>query len=135
MDGRSLDEIRPLYSEVGVLPRTHGSAMFQRGQTQVLTSVTLGGMREVLPLEILDEAETEDRYIHHYNFPAYSVGEAKTSRGPGRREIGHGALAQKALEGVIPSEEDFPYAIRVVSDVLMSNGSTSQGSVCEAHWL
>ena len=130
MDGRSLDEIRPLYSEVGVLPRTHGSAMFQRGQTQVLTSVTLGGMREVLPLEILDEAETEDRYIHHYNFPAYSVGEAKTSRGPGRREIGHGALAQKALEGVIPSEEDFPYAIRVVSDVLMSNGSTSQGSVC-----
>ena len=130
VDGRSLDEIRPLYSEVGVLPRTHGSAMFQRGQTQVLTSVTLGGMREVLPLEILDEAETEDRYIHHYNFPAYSVGEAKTSRGPGRREIGHGALAQKALEGVIPSEEDFPYAIRVVSDVLMSNGSTSQGSVC-----
>jgi polyribonucleotide nucleotidyltransferase len=87
-------------------------------------------MREVLPLEILDEAETEDRYIHHYNFPSYSVGEAKTSRGPGRREIGHGALAQKALEGVIPSEEDFPYAIRVVSDVLMSNGSTSQGSVC-----
>ena len=130
VDGRSLDEIRPLYSEVGVLPRTHGSAMFQRGQTQVLTSVTLGGMREVLPLEILDEAETEDRYIHHYNFPAYSVGEAKTSRGPGRREIGHGALAQKALEGVMPSEEDFPYAIRVVSDVLMSNGSTSQGSVC-----
>ncbi|HQO69554.1 MAG: polyribonucleotide nucleotidyltransferase [Clostridia bacterium] len=130
VDGRALDEIRPLFSEVGVLPRTHGSAMFQRGQTQVLTSVTLGGMREVLPLEILDEAETEDRYIHHYNFPSYSVGEAKTSRGPGRREIGHGALAQKALEGVIPSEEDFPYAIRVVSDVLMSNGSTSQGSVC-----
>ncbi|MFA5341789.1 MAG: polyribonucleotide nucleotidyltransferase [Clostridia bacterium] len=130
VDGRKLDEIRPLFSEVGVLPRTHGSAMFQRGQTQVLTSVTLGGMREVLPLEILDEAETEDRYIHHYNFPAYSVGEAKTSRGPGRREIGHGALAQKALEGVIPTEEDFPYAIRVVSDVLMSNGSTSQGSVC-----
>ncbi len=130
VDGRALDEIRPLYSEVGVLPRTHGSAMFQRGQTQVLSSVTLGGLRDVLPLEILDEAETEDRYMHHYNFPSYSVGEAKTSRGPGRREIGHGALAQKALLGVIPSEEEFPYAIRVVSDVLMSNGSTSQGSVC-----
>ena len=130
VDGRALDEIRPLFSEVGVLPRTHGSAMFQRGQTQVLSSVTLGGLRDVLPLEILDEAETEDRYMHHYNFPSYSVGEAKTSRGPGRREIGHGALAQKALLGVIPSEEEFPYAIRVVSDVLMSNGSTSQGSVC-----
>ena len=130
VDGRRLDEIRPLYSEVAVMPRTHGSGLFQRGQTQVLTTVTLGGMRDVLPLEILDENETEDRYIHHYNFPSYSVGEARPSRGPGRREIGHGALAQKALEGVMPSEEDFPYAIRVVSDVLMSNGSTSQGAVC-----
>lgn len=130
VDGRKLDEIRPLFCEVGILPRTHGSAMFQRGLTQVMTSVTLGGMSEVMPLEDLDVNETDERYIHHYNFPAYSVGEAKTSRGPGRREIGHGALAQRALEAVIPPVDKFPYAIRVVSDILMSNGSTSQGSVC-----
>ena len=129
VDGRALDEIRPLSAEVSVLPRTHGSGLFKRGQTQVLTIATLGPMSEI---QILDGIDTEDkkRYMHHYNFPAYSVGEAKTSRGPGRREIGHGALAERALEPVIPSEDDFPYAIRLVSEVLMSNGSTSQGSVC-----
>ncbi len=129
VDGRRLDEIRPLSAEVAILPRTHGSGLFQRGQTQVLTTVTLGAMGDVQMLDGLDEEETK-RYMHHYNFPGYSVGEAKTSRGPGRREIGHGALAERALEPVIPSEEDFPYAIRLVSEVLMSNGSTSQGSVC-----
>ncbi len=129
VDGRALDEIRPLSAEVGVLPRTHGTGLFKRGQTQVLTIATLGPMSEI---QILDGIDTDDkkRYMHHYNFPAYSVGEAKTSRGPGRREIGHGALAERALEPVIPSEEEFPYAIRLVSEVLMSNGSTSQGSVC-----
>ncbi len=129
VDGRALDEIRPLSAEVGVLPRTHGSGLFARGQTQVLTIVTLGALGDVQMLDGLDEEETK-RYMHHYNFPGYSVGEAKTSRGPGRREIGHGALAERALEPVIPDEQEFPYAIRLVSEVLMSNGSTSQGSVC-----
>jgi polyribonucleotide nucleotidyltransferase len=129
VDGRRLDEIRPLSAEVAILPRTHGSGLFQRGQTQVLTTVTLGAMGDVQMLDGIDVEETK-RYMHHYNFPAYSVGEAKTSRGPGRREIGHGALAERALEPVIPNEEEFPYALRLVSEVLMSNGSTSQGSVC-----
>ena len=129
VDGRKLDEIRPLSAEVGLLPRTHGSAMFQRGQTQVLTTVTLGALGDVQMLDGIDLEETK-RYMHHYNFPGYSVGEAKASRGPGRREIGHGALAERALEPVIPSQEEFPYAIRLVSEVLMSNGSTSQASVC-----
>lgn len=129
VDGRRVDEIRPLYSEVGLLPRTHGSGLFQRGQTQVLTTLTLGALGEVQVLDGVD-LEEEKRYMHHYNFPSYSVGEARPSRGPGRREIGHGALAEKALEPVIPSEEEFPYAIRLVSEVLMSNGSTSQASVC-----
>lgn len=129
VDGRSLGEIRALSGEIGLLPRVHGSGLFQRGQTQVLTTVTLGAMSEVQVLDGIDLEETK-RYMHHYNFPAYSVGEARTSRGPGRREIGHGALAEKALEPVIPSEDEFPYAIRLVSEVLMSNGSTSQGSVC-----
>ncbi len=129
VDGRSLDEIRPLSAEVGILPRTHGSGLFQRGQTQVLTTCTLGAMGDVQKMDGIDTEETK-RYMHHYNFPGYSVGEAKTSRGPGRREIGHGALAEKSLVPVIPSEKDFPYAFRLVSEVLMSNGSTSQGSVC-----
>lgn len=129
VDGRGLMDIRPLYAEVGVLPRTHGSGLFQRGQTQVLTNVTLGPMGDVQMLDGVDEEETK-RYMHHYNFPAFSVGEAKPNRGPGRREIGHGALAERALEPVIPPESEFPYAIRLVSEVLMSNGSTSQGSVC-----
>ena len=128
-DGRKIDEIRPLSCEVGVLPRTHGSAIFTRGQTQVMSVVTLGMISEEQMLDGIDEEETK-RYMHQYNFPSYSVGEAKPSRGPGRREIGHGALAEKALVPVIPSEADFPYAIRVVSEVLSSNGSTSQGSVC-----
>jgi polyribonucleotide nucleotidyltransferase len=129
VDGRGLMDIRPLSAEVGILPRTHGSGLFQRGQTQVLTTVTLGPVSE---MQMLDGVDLEDskRYIHHYNFPAYSVGEAKTSRGAGRREIGHGALAERALVPVIPPIEDFPYAIRLVSEVLMSNGSTSQGSIC-----
>ncbi|MDX1358161.1 MAG: polyribonucleotide nucleotidyltransferase, partial [Clostridia bacterium] len=130
VDGRGIGEIRPLFSEVGVLPRTHGSGLFQRGQTQVLSNVTLSSISDVQKIDGLDDAETENRYMHHYNFPAYSVGDARTSRGPGRREIGHGELAEKALEPVIPSKDEFPYAIRVVSDVLMSNGSTSQGSIC-----
>jgi polyribonucleotide nucleotidyltransferase len=129
VDGRRLDEIRPMSAEVSILPRTHGSGLFQRGQTQVLTTVTLGGIGEIQKLDGVD-LEEEKRYMHHYNFPGYSVGEAKTSRGPGRREIGHGALAERALEPVIPDEVEFPYAIRLVSEVLMSNGSTSQGSVC-----
>ena len=128
-DGRKIDEIRPLSCEVGVLPRVHGSAIFTRGQTQVMSIVTLGTSSEAQELDGLDE-ETTKRYMHQYNFPAYSVGEARTSRGPGRREIGHGALAEKALVPVIPSEEEFPYAIRVVSEVLSSNGSTSQASIC-----
>jgi polyribonucleotide nucleotidyltransferase len=129
VDGRGLDQIRPLSAQVGLLPRTHGSGLFQRGQTQVLTNVTLGAMGEVQMLDGIELDETK-RYMHHYNFPGYSVGEAKPTRGPGRREIGHGALAERALEPVIPNEEEFPYAIRLVSEVLMSNGSTSQGSVC-----
>ena len=129
-DGRALDEIRPLSAEVDILPRTHGSGLFKRGQTQVLTVTTLGSMADVQKIDGLDEKETSKRYIHHYNFPGFSVGEAKPSRSPGRREIGHGALAERALLPVIPSEEEFPYAIRLVSEVLSSNGSTSQGSVC-----
>ncbi len=128
-DGRKIDEIRPLSCEVGVLPRVHGSAIFTRGQTQVMSVVTLGMKSEEQLLDGLDEEETK-RYMHQYNFPSYSVGEAKPSRGPGRREIGHGALAEKALVPVIPSEAEFPYSIRVVSEVLSSNGSTSQASIC-----
>ena len=128
-DGRKLDEIRPLSCEVGLLPRVHGSAIFTRGQTQVLSIATLGMVSEEQILDGLDE-QTSKRYIHQYNFPGYSVGEAKTSRGPGRREVGHGALAEKALVPVIPTVEEFPYTIRVVSEVLSSNGSTSQASIC-----
>lgn len=129
VDGRGLEEIRPLSAEVGILPRVHGSGLFQRGQTQVLTAVTLGALGEVQMLDGVD-LEEKKRYMHHYNFPSFSVGETKPSRGPGRREIGHGALAERALEPVIPDEQSFPYTIRLVSEVLMSNGSTSQGSVC-----
>ena len=129
VDGRKLDEIRPLSCEVGLLPRTHGSALFTRGQTQVLSVATLGMASEEQVLDGIDTEESK-RYMHHYNFPSYSVGEARPSRGPGRREIGHGALAEKALVPVIPSKEEFPYAIRVVSEVLSSNGSTSQASIC-----
>ena len=129
VDGRNLDQIRPLSAEVGLLPRTHGSGMFTRGQTQVLTVATLGPISEVQILDGVDMEETK-RYIHHYNFPSYSVGETRPSRGPGRREIGHGALAERALVPVIPPVEEFPYAIRLVSEVLSSNGSTSQGSIC-----
>lgn len=129
VDGRALDEIRPLSCEVGVLPRTHGSAIFTRGQTQVMSIVTLGMTSEEQELDGID-TETSKRYMHQYNFPAYSVGEARPSRGPGRREVGHGALAEKALVPVLPSKEEFPYAIRVVSEVLSSNGSTSQASIC-----
>ena len=128
-DGRKIDEIRPLSCEVGVLPRTHGSAIFTRGQTQVMTIATLGMTTDEQMLDGLDEEETK-RYIHQYNFPGYSVGEAKPVRGPGRREIGHGALAERALVPVIPNEDEFPYTIRVVSEVLSSNGSTSQASIC-----
>ena len=128
-DGRAIDEIRPLSCEVNLLPRVHGSALFTRGQTQVLSIVTLGMISEEQTLDGLDDEESK-RYMHQYNFPAYSVGEARPSRGPGRREIGHGALAEKALVPVIPSVEEFPYAIRVVSEVLSSNGSTSQASIC-----
>jgi polyribonucleotide nucleotidyltransferase len=128
-DNRKPEEIRPIWSEVGMVPRTHGSAIFTRGQTQVLNIATLGALGDVQKLDGLDEEENK-RYMHHYNFPAYSVGEARPSRGPGRREIGHGALAERALVPVIPSKEDFPYAIRLVSEVLSSNGSTSQASVC-----
>ena len=129
VDGRGIDEIRPLASEVGLLPRVHGSGLFTRGQTQVLTICTLGPVSDAQKLDGIDE-EVAKRYIHHYNFPSYSVGETKPSRGPGRREIGHGALAERALVPVIPSVEEFPYAIRMVSEVLSSNGSTSQGSIC-----
>lgn len=129
VDGRGIDEIRPLNAQVDLLPRVHGSGMFTRGQTQVLSVATLAPISEAQKLDGLDE-EVSKRYIHHYNFPSYSVGETKPSRGPGRREIGHGALAEKALVPVIPSVDEFPYAIRVVSEVLSSNGSTSQGSIC-----
>ncbi len=129
VDGRGLDDIRPLAAEVGVLPRVHGSGLFTRGQTQVLTVATLGPVSDAQKIDGLDEEDTK-RYMHHYNFPSYSVGETKPSRGPGRREIGHGALAERALEPVIPPVEKFPYALRLVSEVLSSNGSTSQGSIC-----
>ena len=129
VDGRGIDEIRPLNAQVDLLPRVHGSGMFTRGQTQVLSVATLAPVSDAQKLDGLDE-EVSKRYIHHYNFPSYSVGETKPSRGPGRREIGHGALAEKALVPVIPSVDEFPYAIRVVSEVLSSNGSTSQGSIC-----
>ncbi len=129
VDGRGIDEIRPLNAEIDLLARAHGSGMFTRGQTQVLSVATLGSMSDAQQLDGLDE-QKEKRYIHHYNFPSYSVGETKPSRGPGRREIGHGALAEKALVPVLPTVDEFPYAIRVVSEVLSSNGSTSQGSIC-----
>lgn len=129
VDGRGIDEIRPLAAEVGLLPRVHGSGLFTRGQTQVLTVCTLGPVSDAQKIDGLDEEDSK-RYMHQYNFPSYSVGETRPSRGPGRREIGHGALAERALEPVIPSVEDFPYAIRMVSEVLSSNGSTSQGSIC-----
>ena len=128
-DARKTDEIRPIWCDHGFIPRAHGSGLFTRGQTQVMTVTTLGALGDVQILDGLDEEENK-RYMHHYNFPAYSVGEARPSRGPGRREIGHGALAERALIPVIPSKEEFPYAIRLVSEVLSSNGSTSQGSVC-----
>lgn len=129
VDGRRMDEIRPLAAEVGVLPRTHGSGLFTRGQTQVLTVATLGPLSDAQMLEGLDD-ETEKRYMHHYNMPGYSTGEAKSLRSPGRREIGHGALAERSLIPVLPSKEEFPYALRLVSEVVSSNGSTSQASVC-----
>ena len=129
VDGRGMNEIRPLAAEVGLLPRTHGSGMFTRGQTQVLTVVTLGAASDNQLLDGIDDEETK-RYMHHYNFPSYSVGETRPSRGPGRREIGHGALAERALVPVIPPVEEFPYTLRLVSEVLSSNGSTSQGSIC-----
>ena len=129
VDGRSMDQIRPLGSEVGILPRVHGSGLFTRGQTQVLTVATLGTLSEAQMLDGID-SETSKRYMHHYNMPGFSTGEAKPVRSPGRREIGHGALAERSLIPVLPSEEEFPYAIRLVSDVVSSNGSTSQGSVC-----
>jgi polyribonucleotide nucleotidyltransferase len=129
VDGRGIDEIRPLAAEVGVLPRVHGTGLFTRGQTQVLTIATLGPVSDSQKIDGLDE-ETAKRYMHQYNFPSYSVGETKPSRGPGRREIGHGALAEKALVPVLPSVEEFPYAMRLVSEVLSSNGSTSQASIC-----
>ena len=128
-DGRKVDEIRPIWCEVGVLPRVHGSGVFTRGETQVMTTLTLGSMRDMQILDGIDEEEGK-RYMHHYNFPAYSTGEAKPLKSAGRREIGHGALAERALVPVLPSEEEFPYAIRTVSEVLSSNGSTSQASVC-----
>jgi len=129
-DGRALDEIRTLTAEVDFLPKSHGTGLFSRGQTQVLTITTLGPLSEAQTLDGLDDLNTSKRYIHHYNFPSFSVGETRPNRGPGRREIGHGALAEKALIPVLPSEEEFPYALRLVSEVLSSNGSTSQGSIC-----
>ena len=129
-DGREIDQIRPLAAEVDLIPRVHGSAMFTRGQTQICNICTLAPLSEAQKLDGLDEAETTKRYMHHYNFPSYSVGETKPSRGPGRREIGHGALAERALLPVLPSEAEFPYAIRTVSVTFESNGSTSQASVC-----
>ena len=129
-DGRAITEIRPLAAEVDIIPRVHGSAMFTRGQTQICTVTTLAPLTEAQRLDGLDEFETSKRYMHHYNFPSYSVGETKPSRGPGRREIGHGALAERALVPVLPTEEEFPYAIRTVSETFESNGSTSQASIC-----
>ena len=129
-DGRAITQIRPLAAETDIIPRVHGSAMFTRGQTQICTITTLAPLSEAQKVDGLDESETSKRYMHHYNFPSYSVGETKPSRGPGRREIGHGALAERALVPVLPSEEEFPYAIRTVSETFESNGSTSQASVC-----
>ena len=129
-DGRAIEEIRPLAAEIDLIPRVHGSAMFTRGQTQICTITTLAPLSEAQKVDGLDESETSKRYKHHYNFPSYSVGETRPSRGPGRREIGHGALAERALVPVLPSEEEFPYAIRTVSETFESNGSTSQASVC-----
>ena len=129
-DGRRIDESRPLAAEIDILPRVHGSGMFTRGQTQILNACTLAPLSEAQRLDGLDENETTKRYMHHYNFPSFSVGETKPSRGPGRREIGHGALAERALVPVLPSEEEFPYAIRTVSETMESNGSTSQASIC-----
>ena len=129
-DGRAIEEIRPLAAEIDLIPRVHGSAMFTRGQTQIWTITTLAPLSEAQKVDGLDESETSKRYMHHYNFPSYSVGETRPSRGPGRREIGHGALAERALVPVLPSEEEFPYAIRTVSETFESNGSTSQASVC-----
>ena len=129
VDGRAMDEIRPLAAEVGLLPRVHGSGLFTRGQTQVLTIATLGTIDEAQRLDGIDDEDTK-RYMHQYNMPGYSTGEAKAARSPGRREIGHGALAERSLVPVLPSVEEFPYAIRVVSEVVSSNGSTSQASVC-----
>src|SRR5699024_4857676 len=129
-DGRAINQIRPLAAEIDLLPRVHGSAMFTRGQTQICTVTTLAPLSESQRLDGLDENETSKRYMHHYNFPSYSVGETKPSRGPGRREIGHGALAERALVPVLPTEAEFPYAIRTVSETFESNGSTSQASIC-----
>ena len=129
-DGRAINEIRPLAAEIDLLPRVHGSGMFTRGQTQIMTITTLAPLSEAQKIDGLDANVTSKRYMHHYNFPSYSVGETKPSRGPGRREIGHGALAERALVPVLPSEDEFPYAIRTVSETLESNGSTSQASIC-----
>ncbi|HCR84920.1 MAG TPA: polyribonucleotide nucleotidyltransferase, partial [Lachnospiraceae bacterium] len=129
-DGRLIDQIRPLAAEIDLIPRVHGSAMFTRGQTQICTVTTLAPLSEAQRIDGLDEAETSKRYMHHYNFPSYSVGETRPSRGPGRREIGHGALAERALIPVLPDESEFPYAIRTVSETFESNGSTSQASIC-----
>ena len=129
-DGRAIDQIRPLAAEIDLIPRVHGSAMFTRGQTQICTVTTLAPLSEAQRVDGLDELETSKRYMHHYNFPSYSVGETRPSRGPGRREIGHGALAERALIPVLPTEAEFPYAIRTVSETFESNGSTSQASVC-----
>ncbi|MDD3360537.1 MAG: polyribonucleotide nucleotidyltransferase [Hespellia sp.] len=129
-DGRAIDQIRPLAAEADIIPRVHGSAMFTRGQTQICTVTTLAPLSEAQRIDGLDEAETSKRYMHHYNFPSYSVGETRPSRGPGRREIGHGALAERALIPVLPTEEEFPYAMRTVSETFESNGSTSQASIC-----
>lgn len=129
-DGRAITQIRPLAAETDLVPRVHGSAMFTRGQTQICTITTLAPLSEAQRLDGLDEFETSKRYMHHYNFPSYSVGETKPSRGPGRREIGHGALAERALVPVLPAPEEFPYAIRTVSETFESNGSTSQASIC-----
>ena len=129
-DGRAINEIRPLAAEIDLLPRVHGSGMFTRGQTQIMTITTLAPLSEAQKIDGLDANITSKRYMHHYNFPSYSVGETKPSRGPGRREIGHGALAERALVPVLPSEDEFPYAIRTVSETLESNGSTSQASIC-----
>ena len=132
-DGRALEEIRPISCEVGVLPRTHGSGLFTRGMTQVLSTVTVGSLAMKQTLDTVGPDNTK-RFMHHYNFPSFSTGEARRVGSPGRREIGHGALAERAILPALPSEDEFPYAIRVVSEVLSSNGSTSMGSVCAPRW-